>query len=41
MATETCEGHAISLADCRAQGRDNAADMLVNYNGAQAIIKEQ
>ena len=38
---ETVEGHAISLADCRAQSYDNAAIMSSKYNGAQVIIKEQ
>ena len=41
MITETLESHAIQFADCRAQGYDNAASMSSNYNGAQAIIKEQ
>ena len=35
MITETVEGHAIPLADCRA----HAANMSGKYNGAQAIIK--
>ena len=41
MITKTLESHAIPLADCRAQGYDNAASMSGKYNGAQAIIKEQ
>ena len=41
MITETLERRAIPLADCRAQGYDNAANMSVKYNGAQAIIQEQ
>ena len=41
MITETFEGHAIPLADCRAQGHDNVASMSGKYNGAQATIKEQ
>ena len=41
MTTETLEGHAIPLADCRAQGYGNAASMSGKYNGAQPIIKEQ
>ena len=39
MITETLESHAIALADCRAQGYDNAASMSGKYNGAQVIIK--
>ena len=39
MITETLESHAISLADCSAQGYDNAASMSGKYNRAQAIIK--
>ena len=41
MTTEALESHAILLADCRAQGYDNAANMSGKYNGAQAITKEQ
>ena len=41
MIIETLESHAIPLADCRAQGYDNAASMSGKNNGAQAIIKEQ
>ena len=40
MITYTLERHAISLADCRAQGYDNAASMSGKYNGPQAIVKE-
>ena len=39
MSTETLKSHAIPLADCRAQGYDNAASMSGKYNGAQAITK--
>ena len=50
LFTETFVGHAIPLADCRAQGFDNAASKSGKYNAAsksgkynaaQAIIKEQ
>ena len=41
MMTEAFESHAIPLADCRAQGNDNAASMSGKYYGAQPIIKEQ
>ena len=41
MITETLKSHAIPLADCRAQGYDNAANMSGKYNGAQAIIYKQ
>ena len=37
----TFESHAISLADCRAQGYDNAASMSGKQNCAKAIIKKQ
>ena len=40
MITETLESHTIPLADCRAQGDDNAASMSNEYNGTKAIIKE-
>ena len=33
--------HAIPLADCRAQGYNNGANMSGKYNGARPIIKEQ
>ena len=39
LITETLESHAISLADCRARGYDNWANMSGKYNGAQSIIK--
>ena len=38
MNTETLESHAIPVADCRAQGYDNAASMSGKHNGAQATI---
>ena len=41
MITKTFERHAIPIADCRAQGYYNAANMSGKYNGAQAIIQEQ
>ena len=41
MITEASESHAIPLADCRAQGCDNAASISGKYNGAQTIINEQ
>ena len=34
MIIESFESHAISLADYRAQGYDNAASMSGKYNGA-------
>ena len=41
MITEKFESHTIPLADCRAQGYDNAASRSGKYNGTQAIITEQ
>ena len=41
MITETLESHAIPLADCRAQGCDNAASMSGKYINSPAIIKKQ
>ena len=41
MIAETSESHAIPLADCRAQGCDNATSRSSKYNRAQAIIKKQ
>ena len=41
MITETLESHVIPLADCSAQGYDNAVSTSSKYNGAQTIIKEQ
>ena len=39
MIYETLESHVIPLADCGAQGYDNAASMSGKCNGSQAIIK--
>ena len=41
MITKTLESNATSLADCKAQGYDDAASMSGKYNGAQVIINEQ
>ena len=41
MINKTLESHVIPLADCRAQGYDNAASMSSKYISVQAIIKEQ
>ena len=34
MITETLESRSIPLADCRAQGYDDATSMSGKYNGA-------
>ena len=41
MISEILESHAVPLADCRAQGYNNAASILSKYNSAKAIIKKQ
>ena len=41
MITETFERHAIPLADCMAQGYDNARSMSGKYSGARAVINEK
>ena len=42
MITETFECNAIPVADCRAQGHNDEANMLGKCNSAQTIIiKEQ
>ena len=41
MTTETLESHSVPLADCKAQGYNNEANMSGKWNGAQAIINEQ
>ena len=38
LILETLKGFGISIADCRGQGYDNAADMSGKYNGAQKHI---